>query len=182
MRTDKTFESFLKLSAEVNALLIRYSFERQPDNIIDDCKKLERWIRHSKWKQEIVDLSFPTKHLDCIADVGVHLRINLPYKKKGEGVMEVFDGISAAHFLGHANSNYRIPRFFGNIRLPGFTKRLVLDTEQSLSWFDSYITPAMCLRRLESGETSLGPIKSEGAAKLACEYLCSEANPTSHLM
>ena len=174
MDTKAISQCLSELETKLDGILCREGFWRSVARMPESEFEWRRWIRETSWKRDVVELAFPQERFtESVGFAEVHLRAELRYPGNDEGL---FDGTTVSGLSGEASGHYQFPGSLGLFRnraLAKYRDNVLRDVAQSLKWFSSFETPAQSLKRLQSGETSVGPIKDTGAARQAFDFLSS---------
>jgi hypothetical protein len=134
-------------SEALDRLLARNRFSIESRNVDWGKFHFNRWVREFDWKLHVVELSWRPPYNDRI---DLAFDVCIPYSAAEEckcdgPYQDIFDGVMIDYLVGRV-PGYRIPTLFQNVRLKGFVKRIVSDTEKALIWFDQFNTPKQCLQ------------------------------------
>ena len=145
-------------SLEIDGVLRPLGFEPLAAEEEREGYRFKLWRRDLGWKRDAVRMGWDkpphTSHVLLSLDVW------LPCPEGGETWL---DGADVSYLAGKPGG-YPFPSFFGKVTARGSEKlarKIAQDLAQALPWFERYVSPEECLRRLRAGETQRGMARGE---------------------
>lgn len=159
------------LEISMDELLSARGFAREKGEPLASKKRFSSWFRRRQWKADVLRIASPRSGLGIRGYVQVLLEIRLVFPN---GQLGLFTGTSVSDVVDRKDPYYYFPAsvpILAHKRRSVFVDQVMSDTRTALAWFETLDNPSKCLNALASGDTAVGPIKEQGAAREAWDFL-----------
>lgn len=165
-RGDKIRTCIQGIVATLDEILPKAGFTRSPDDVAEG-KRFITWTQVADWRKNVVQLVYPIEQLDYLPYIEVLFRVRLLQESRET----IFAGVNVRDVVKKVRSSYCFRPLFGLLNCRKVIREIGTDVRRALGWFTPYATLEGCLAKLQTGETSLGPIEDGSASSRAHAFL-----------